>query len=281
MPRRSHLTIAAAFLAFVCSEARPRAEVVAGGGDVPPVTEAPMGRLAVQRGVQGPAGLFTARLHLLVDASAGRFGKPTSFAPDLFYSITDTVQVGLLHTGPMGWQSRPGVGLCLTGESNGCPKVYDNVGLDLMYGLLYGDFHLSLHSSLFLMPLSDPMGVMWTVGVAGKFHFSDMVALFFDPKVGIMLANRDAYNELLFMPIELQVQATHAVSLKLLSGIIGQLSELGDTYQIPLGLGILANVSPRIDLGLRFSFDSFLGQVAAGVSRTDVRSIALLVNIRN
>ena len=67
-----------------------------------------MGRVAVRRGVQAPGGLFTARLLLLVNASKDSFGKPTSLAPDLFYSVSDTVQIGLLHTGPMGWQSRPG-----------------------------------------------------------------------------------------------------------------------------------------------------------------------------
>ena len=159
-------------------------------------------------------GLFTARLLLLVNASKDNFGKPTSFAPDLYYSISDTVQIGLLHTGPMGWQSRPGVGLCLTGTNDGCPKVYNNVGFDFMYGLLYGDFHLSLHSSLYLLPISDPTGVMWTLGFSGKFHFTDVVALFFDPQVGVMLAHRDLYKDQLFIPLELQFQLGAAASLE-------------------------------------------------------------------
>src|SRR3954466_886606 len=184
MSRLSRIGSATALMAmFVCASAVAHAEVTTGGGDVPAVSGQPMGKVAVRRGVQGPAGLFTARVLLLVNASKDSFGKPTSLAPDLFYSLSDTVQIGLLHTGPMGWQSRPGFGLCLTGASNGCPKVYDNVGLDFMYGLLFGDFHLSLHSSLFLLPIHDPTGVMWTIGVTGKFHFTDAVALFFDPKV--------------------------------------------------------------------------------------------------
>jgi len=273
---------AAALLSTILTLTTPaRADVETGSDDVPPVSGQPMGRVAVRRGVQGPGGLFTARVSLLVNASTDNFGKPTSLAPDLFYSISDTVQIGLLHTGPMGWQSRPGFGLCLTGTTNGCPKVYDNVGFDFMYGLLYGDFHLSLHSSLFLLPISDPTGVMWTIGLTGKLHFTNAVALFFDPQVGVMLAHRDMYKEQLFIPIELQFQTTAAVSLKLLSGISGQLSELGDTYQVPLGLGLIANASTHVDLGLRFSFDNLLGQTATGVSRTDIRSIALLLILRS
>lgn len=248
-----------------------------------------MGRLAVQRGVQGPAGLFAARLHLLMDASAGEFGKPISFAPDLFYSITDRVQIGLLHTGAMGWQSLPapvwgtagrwGVGFCLTGQSENCPEVYNNVGFDFMYGLLFADLHLSIHSSWFLRPQSELTALMWAVGLAGKFHFTDMVALFFDPKVGIMLTDGDVYDEQLFVPVELQIQAAQAVSLKLLSGGMVQVSSPGDTYVVPLGLGVLANVRPHIDVGLRFSFDNLLGHMYAGVERTDARSIGLIINI--
>ena len=154
----------------------------------------------------------------------------------------------------MGWQSRPGLGLCLTGTNNGCPKVYNNVGFDFMYGLLYGDFHLSLHSSLFVLPISNPTGVMWTIGMTGKFHFTDAVALYFDPQVGVILSHRDVYEDQLFIPLELQFQAGAAVSFKVLSGVSGQLSELGDTYQIPLGLGLVGNVSSHVDLGARFSF---------------------------
>src|SRR4051812_3217791 len=217
--------------------ATAHAEVTEGSDNVPAVSGAPMGKVAVRRGVQGPGGLFTARVLLLVNASKDNFGKPTSLAPDLFYSVSDTVQLGLLHTGPMGWQSRPGVGLCLSGTPS-CPKVYNNVGLDLMYGLLFGDFHLSLHSSLFFSPISDPTGVMWTIGLTGKLHFTDAVALFFDPQIGVTLTHRDLYKDQLFIPLELQFQASAAVSVKVLSGVLGRLSNLGDTYEIPLGLGL-------------------------------------------
>lgn len=257
------------------------AAVVEAGPDVPPVSYAPMGEVAVRRGVQGPAGLFTARINLLVNASKGSFGKPISLAPDLYYSITDTVQIGLLHTLPMGWQTTPGAGLCLSGESNGCPKAYNNVGFDFMYGLLFGDVHLSAHSSLYLMPISDPTGLMWTVGFAGKLHFTNAVALYFDPQVGIMLTHRDLYKDQLYIPLELQVQASRAVSLKLLSGVTGQLSALGDTDRVPLGVGVVGNLTPHVDLGLRFSFDNLLGHVPDNAARTDARSLGLLLTVRS
>jgi hypothetical protein len=257
------------------------AEVEEGSGDVPPVSGAPMGKVAVRRGVQGPAGLFTARFNLLINASKGDFGKPTSLAPDLYYAFTDTLQLGLIHTGPMGWQTTPGAGICLTGKSNGCPHVYDNVGLDLMYGLLYGDFHLSLHSSLYLMRIADPSWPMWTVGLTGKFHFTNAVALFFDPQIGITLAHRNVYKDQLYVPIELEFQATTAVTFKVLSGVAGQLSALGDTDRVPLGVGLVGNVNSNVDLGVRFSFDNLLGHQPMGASSTDERSLVVLLVLRS
>jgi hypothetical protein len=281
MKKRFLGSVASATLAFLSMSGAARAAVEEGGGSVPPVSDAPMGKVAVRRGVQGPEGLVTLRLLLLVDASKGAFGKPTSLAPDLYYSISDTVQIGLLHTLPMGWQTEPGAGLCLTGKSNGCPHVYDNVGFDFMYGLIYGDFHLSLHSSLYFFHIADPLGTMWTVGLTGKFHFTDAVALFFDPQIGLELSNRDVYKDQLFIPLELQFQAAPAASIKILSGVTGQLSALGDTVRSPLGLGVVANLTPHLDLGVRFSFDNLLGHQAPMSSRTDERSIGVLLNVRS
>jgi len=143
----------AAVLAAAVAAPATRAAAAEGERDAPP-----MGRVAVRRGVQSPEGLFTLRLNLLVSASEGAFGKPTSIAPDLYYGVSDAFQIGLLHTGPMGWQTMPGAGLCITGKGGGCPHVYDNVGFDVMYGLLHGrDFHLSFHTSLYLFRISTPL----------------------------------------------------------------------------------------------------------------------------
>ncbi len=274
-----------------------RAEVVPGGGDVPPVTSAAPGLLSVRRGVQGPEGLTHARVLFHVNTSKGSVAEPFSLAPDLYHAVTDSLQLGLLHNGPMGWLTRPGPGLCFSGTSGGCPKVYNNVGFDMLYGLLFGDVHLSLHTSFFVLQIADPTPLMLTVGLAGKFHFSEDVALFFDPQIGIALSDRDkaitaplgglatgeggvVNADRLFFPFELQFQIVPPVTFKLLSGITGPLDGLGEAYQIPLGLGIVGNVSESVDIGLRFSFDNLLGKIPPGGSRTQASSLALLMHVR-
>jgi hypothetical protein len=249
--------------------------------DIDPVSDEADGLVAVQRGVQAPKGMLSARLILAVEMSDSLVGKPISLAPDIYYGVSDVLQLGLVHTGPMGWQSRPGLGLCLTGEDNGCPDVYDNIGFDVMYGLAFaGALHLSAHGTLYVASF-DPSTLLLAVGAAGKYHVNDDVSLYFDPQLGIALSDRDVNDDALFVPLELQFQAGAPNTLKLLTGFSGSLSEFGDTLQIPVGLGVVRNVTEHVDVGARFSFDNLLGKQFDGVGRADTRSLALLLALRN
>jgi hypothetical protein len=84
--RRFAINAAAIFSTLLTLGATAHAGVTTGSDDVPPVSGQPMGKVAVQRGVQAPGGLFTARVSLLVNASQDNFGKPTSLAPDRDFS---------------------------------------------------------------------------------------------------------------------------------------------------------------------------------------------------
>jgi hypothetical protein len=278
---RRFTLVFAAFLMSTFLSTGAWARVVPGGGDVPPVSGARSGLYAVKRGVQGPEGMVHSRILLHINTSRDLVGKPVSLAPDLYYAVNDSLQLGLLHNLPMGWLTRPGAGLCLSGTDKGCPRVYSNLGFDLLYGMLFGDVNLSLHSSFYLLQIADPTPLMLTLGLAGKLHFSEVFAIFFDPQIGFGLSNRDTGNgDQLFIPIELQFQLAPPVALKILTGTTGYLSNFGDTYQIPLGLGLVGNVSESIDLGLRFAFDNMLGKLPEGVSRTQSSSLSLLMHIR-
>jgi hypothetical protein len=248
--------------------------------DVPPVTLAPDGQYAVMRGVQGPAGMLSARILLDINLSSDLAGKPISLAPDLYYSATDKLQFGLLHEGPMGWQAKPGLGLCLTGENNGCPDIYNNVGFDVMYGVAFGDYHMSTHTSLFVSDF-DPWTMSLALGVASKLHLGTRFALLLDPKIAIAITERDTNDDAVYIPAELQLQAGASTTLKLLTGLSGGLSAFGDTYEVPVGFGLLQNLTRHFDLGVRFSFDNLLGHETPGIGRADTRSLALLVNVRS
>jgi hypothetical protein len=260
------------------------AQITASGPDIPPVSDAPMGMDSVERGVQGPAGLFSARVLLHMNMSKDLVGEPISLAPDLYYAFTDTFQLGLVHNLPMGLQTLPGYGLCLTDDS--CPKVYRNVGVDSMIGLAFGDLHFSFHPGFYAIKLSDPVWFMLTLGAAAKLHLGESVAIFLDPQIGIALNERDPdpgnppNEHMFFMPVELQFQLSDRAVFKLLSGATGPLDHLDDQAQIPLGVALVLNLSPNLDLGARFSFDNLLGDHPPGVDAADQRSLALLLHLR-
>ena len=215
-----------------------------------------------------------------MNLSADAVGKPISLMPSIYYGVTDRFQLGLVHDGPMRWQTRPGPGLCLTGKENGCPEIYDNVGVDAMFGLMYGqELHLSAHATLYLTSF-DPVASALTLGVSGKIHLGDAVAVAFDPQVGFVLTDRDISDDGLFMPIEVQYQLSAPTSVKLLTGISGTLADFGDNYEVPVGLGVVRNLTENFDLGARFSFDNLLGAQAEGAGRADSRSLALLLTVR-
>jgi hypothetical protein len=249
--------------------------------DVDPVSGEDDGLVAVQRGVQGPKGMFSARITLGINLSAELVGKPISLVPDVFYSFTDKLQLGIVHDGPMGWQTKPGLGLCLTGEDAGCPRVYDNIGLDAMYGVAFMEpLHLSAHGT-FYVDSFDAGSMSVALGAAGKLHFNPSMSLYFDPQLAFALNDRDVREDALYVPLELQFQVGAPTTLKLLTGMSGSLSAFGDTLAVPVGLGVVRNITPNIDVGGRFSFDNLLGHQPDGVDRADTRSLAILLILRN
>ena len=59
---------------------------------------------------------------------------------------------------------------------------------------------------------------------------------------------------------------------------IDGLTTFGDSYEIPVGFGVLQNLTRHFDLGLRFSFDNLLGHDTPNLGRADTRSLALRPN---
>ena len=266
---------------FTCCLAALASPVLA-DDDVAATSDAPAGQDAVVRGVQSPGGMLSIRLTLAMNLSQDKVGKPISLVPNVYYGVSDRLQLGLIHDGPMRIQTKPGSGLCLTGSDNGCAHVYDNIGFDAMFGLLFGPaLHLSAHGALYVTSF-DKGTAMLAVGAAAKVHVTDTLAVFADPQLGFQLAKRDdvGVDDQLFLPVELQYQASTTATAKLLTGITGSLSGFGDSYQVPVGVGVNYNLNERFDIGGRFSFDNLAGKHAEGVGAADTRSVALQLNIR-
>lgn len=231
--------------------------------------------------MQSPAGMLSARILLDFNLSASHAFEPVTLSPDIYYGVTDRFQIGLRHQGELGWQvpASAGPALCLTGSDHGCLHIYNNVGFDATYGLLTGGVDLSLDTTLFFDSI-DPFFASVALGFTGKAHVGRSVALLFDPKIAIEVADRDKHDDVFYLPIELELQVGRGTTLRLLSGLYGGISAFGDTYVIPVGFGVTQNINAHFDLGVRFSFDNLLGNHPMMVGAADARSLALLVNLR-
>jgi hypothetical protein len=235
------------------------------------------------RSVLSSAGQFRADVFLIANLSKNNAFKPFSLSPDLYYGLSDQLQIGIVHTTPLRWQQPGGAGtsLCLSGEDNNCTKVYDNVGLDVQFGLLQGGLtDLAVQGTLYLNSF-DPATLALGLGLNGKHRFTEMLGLAFNPQVLIGLNERDAGNkERLFIPVELQLQIIPPVAFMLQAALHSPFEDFGDFYQIPVGIAAMLNVNPMIDVGLRFAFDNLLGKQFPGAKRGDARTLSAVVGLR-
>ena len=69
-----------------------------------------------------------------------------------------------------GGQSRESEnGLCLTGTSNGCPKAYNDVGVEGLFALVpSGAFQVALAAAFLVPSISEPFAMAAGVGFATR-----------------------------------------------------------------------------------------------------------------
>src|SRR5262249_3369390 len=98
-----------------------------------------------------PKGRFVLDVFLEISLASDAVFKPFSISPDLWYGVTDEITVGLIHSaiGELGFIGGVGTSLCLTGSDNGCPKVYNNIGAQVRYKLMEGEYAIALDGGLF------------------------------------------------------------------------------------------------------------------------------------
>lgn len=205
-------------------------------------------------------------------------GKPFSLAPSVYYGVNEKLTVGLTHdSGTTMWSPRPalrfttidilgtpvvaaaGAGICLSGEEGGCPKVYDNVGLDALYGIKDEKFSLAAHPGLDVFSF-DPFVLQLRLGVLGRYAASDKLAIVFDPRIAIGITERDFNKERIDVPVWAWYMASAQLGVYLHTGINGPLDGFGDAFAVPVQVGANYMVNEKLTAGADFSFVNLLGK---------------------
>jgi hypothetical protein len=255
------------------------------GETAPVVAVGAVTPFAARRLVLG-MGQGAAQVFVKMNMSKNEEAEPTTITPDLYFGVTDYLQLGLVHSSPLGWQT-PGVtpsSLCVTSSSHGCPKVYNNLGLDAMALLLPGPVELAGHLRFNFEPF-DPFRVNLLVGFMSKLRLP-WFAIIFYPSIQIGLNKRDqaggptpgGNKDVIYLPAEIVYQVTPLFALFGQAALYSQAQNFGDHYRIPLGVAGLFTVSPMLDVGLRWAWDS-VGKTTPGMSRADERSLVALANL--
>ena len=253
--------------------------------DVEPATGAdpatPAAAAAPEPGAEGVEQVTLPKGRLLIDAfivmnlSKDLAFKPVSLSPDIWYGVSDKLTIGLVHSsqGDSGFIGEPGTALCLTGSSNGCPKFYNNLGLDVRYGLKTGKLALAFDGAFDFRSLS-PNQMAIKVGLVGVYRQSQKVAIEFSPELFFGLNDRDAGNKDAFaLPLALLYAVAPKIELGLQTGIVLPLESTGDTYEIPLSVGVHYRVSTPLAVQLAFSFPDLVG--GSPLAGGNLRSLTL------
>lgn len=181
--------------------------------------------------------------------------KPLFIPARLAYGVNSDVTLAVTHQ----------VGFCLSGTTNGCPKLYNDVGMEGLIAIMpSGRLQAALAVGTELLSISDPFVASAVVGFDSRLVVGPF-ALRLDPRLRIGVTQRDLGNkEFLTIPATLQFQATPSVALFAALAVSGPLNpatgSFSNYYTVPLNLG-LGYGTGDYDFGVSFTFLDLRGNV--------------------
>lgn len=201
---------------------------------------------------------------LRVNLSEDFVADPISLAPSIFYGVNKKLTVGISHDR----------GICVSGDLCN-DKVYNDLALLANYSLMgRGNFHVAGVGGLALPSLSDPTAVGMNAGITTKI-MAGKVAIVVSPVIYVGFTERDAVDDIVDVPVSLQIQINNQTAVTVDSGIAGPLSGFGDAYAVPVGLSALFSASEKLDFGASFRFSNLGGTDGDEKAREVIGRVAL------
>lgn len=250
----------------------------------PPATEEGGDDMAAApMGLTVPKGKIDVSVGIGINLSKELVAKPITIVPDLFYGVSDKLDVGVGHSAYalQGWWAEGlGGGLCLTGTDNGCGKVYNGpLGILAHFGLAQGSVDLAADGGVIIKALDPDVLAGLKLGIKGR-KMSGKMAIGFNPNIYIGLNSRDGGNkEYLNVPVDVMFMASDKLGVGVQTGIQGPLSHFGDFYAIPVSLGAMFHVNDNLSAGAAFNLLRVAGFEGPGAA--DLRTLSLFVDWHN
>jgi hypothetical protein len=232
-----------------------------------------------------PAGGVFVQVFAEINLSQDRALEPFSIAPDIWYGVSNELTVGLVHStrGATGFYGQAGDGLCLTGEENGCAKVYNSVGIDGRYHFYReGGITAAADGGLFARSI-DPFALALKLGAAGRWQ-SGQLAVELAPSLFFGLTERDpegeadvevgTNKEVFSLPATAIYSIMPQLGLAFQAGVQVPFENTGDLWAFAVSIGGQYMVTEQIFADLAFSLPLLAGGPDDGTG-ADARVITL------
>jgi hypothetical protein len=219
------------------------------------------------RPLQLPPGMVQLKVPVVVNLSRGSVASPVFIPFELRLGLTDELEMRIFH---------PVHGLCVSGTSKGCGRIYNDLGLGMLYSALReGGLELSLLAGLEVTSFSAPVLLRLDAGLAFKYVQAPFSIAAW-PYLGLGLNHRDQNGDSLDIPVEFAFQLSPPTALFFESGLFGDMHNLGNSWSMPLGVGLNFLLTHGVDFGAEFKLTGPVGN--GGV---DGRLVLVYLAIRN
>jgi hypothetical protein len=192
------------------------------------------------RPLELPPSMVQLKVPVIINLSRGSVANPVWIPFELRLGLTDELELRLFH---------PVHGLCVSGRSRGCGRVYNDLGLGMLYSVMREQgMDLALLAAFEVTSFSDPALLRLDAGMAFKYvHAPFSVATW--PYFGFGLDHRDENGDSINIPIEFAFQLSPPTALFLETGLYGALHDLGNAWSMPVGVGINYLLGHGVDIG--------------------------------
>ena len=223
-----------------------------------------------------PGGKLFLDAFLEVNLSKDFAFKPVSLAPDLWYGINDDLTLGLVHSGrgATGIFGSVGDGICFTGKSNGCAKIYDNVGIDARYQLLRkSSISLAADGGLYAGSF-DPFMLSFKVGALARFY-KGAFSFELDPSLFFGLTKRSEGNkEVLAVPATFMYAVMPKLGIAVQFALTAPFSDSGWTT-FGASVGVQYFITDQLILDAVFSLPAMMAGDLVLAEGVDARTLTL------
>jgi hypothetical protein len=196
-----------------------------------------------------------------IEASAAKVAKPLAIAPDAWFGATDDLTLGIVESkyAMTGFRGSAGAGFCVTGSTEGCPHLYNNVGGEGWGALARGRLSLVGGGGVYATDITKHF---YAVKLGFKVRATaGRVSLSVMPSIFIAADHRDDMTpntDALYVPVAFTIKPNANLAFGLGSGIKGPVEGFASKWAVPIGFNAAVTLGP-VQIGGALTWGALFG----------------------